>query len=142
MLPVPPYEYGAKKMSRRGPLCGCYIQWGSMEGIFGALFMTLSWHLACRGINTAKVRFSHISRTSFDHMNVNLSTRRRNNMAKPSGKRELFIPILLSTILTFHFFLVCTCHAVVLLLSLEVGNSFWVQVKASRIVRVQYLRKF
>ena len=51
--------------------CMWLLQWGTMEEIFGALFIALSWHLACQGNNTAKVQFSHISWTSFDHMDVN-----------------------------------------------------------------------
>jgi hypothetical protein len=122
--------------------CMWLLQWGTMEGIFGALFMALSWHLACRGINTAKVRFSHISWTSFDYMDVNFKHRKTQQHGEAKRQKRAVYSNPLSTTLTFHFFWVYTCHAVFLLLSLEVGNYFRVQVKASRTVRVQYLRKF
>ena len=52
-------------------VCMWLVQWGTIEGIFAALFLSLTWNLICRGNNTAKVRFSHLTWTTFDAMKVN-----------------------------------------------------------------------
>ena len=47
-----------------------FLEWGTLEGIFAACYVAMSWHLACRTNNTARVRFSHMSWTHFDAMHV------------------------------------------------------------------------
>jgi hypothetical protein len=64
---------------------------GYHGGDLRALFMALSWHLACRGINTAKIRFSHISWTSFDQMDVNFKhTKRQQHGEANRQKRAVY----------------------------------------------------
>ena len=46
------------------------VGWGTLEGIFAALFIVMTWNLVCRGNNTSKIRFSHLSWKSFDAMGV------------------------------------------------------------------------
>ena len=51
-------------------VCRWLVGWGTLEGIFTALFIVMAWNLVCRGNNTAKIRFSHLSWKSFDSMGV------------------------------------------------------------------------
>jgi hypothetical protein len=52
-------------------VCKWLVEWGTLEGIFAALFIVMTWNLVCRGNNTSKIRFSHMSWTVFDSMGVN-----------------------------------------------------------------------
>ena len=42
-------------------ICRKALEWGTIEGIFLACFVVWTWNLACRGHNTAKVKFGHMS---------------------------------------------------------------------------------
>ena len=52
-------------------VCMWLLELGSMEGILAACFVCLTWNLACRGNNTARVKFSHMTWTTFDAMQIN-----------------------------------------------------------------------
>lgn len=51
-------------------VCRWFLEWRSVEGIFCACFVALTWHLACRSNNTAKIRYSHMSWLVFDAMHI------------------------------------------------------------------------
>ena len=42
-------------------VCRWALEWGTSEGIFLSCFCLWSWNLVCRGHNTARIRFSHLS---------------------------------------------------------------------------------
>lgn len=42
-------------------ICKWAIEQGNLEGVFLACFLVWTWNLCCRGHNTARVRFSHIT---------------------------------------------------------------------------------
>ena len=73
---------------------GVYVAstvWGTIEGIFGALFLALTWNLVCRGNNTAKIRFSHLTWTTFDAMKVNFKhTKTQQHGEAKRQKRAVF----------------------------------------------------
>jgi hypothetical protein len=52
-------------------VCKWLLEWGNLDGVFAALFIVLSWNLVCRGINTAKIRLSHLKWSVFDALQVN-----------------------------------------------------------------------
>jgi hypothetical protein len=52
-------------------VCKWLLEWGTLEGIFGALFVVMTWNLVCRGNNTAQIRFSHLKWSVFDALTVN-----------------------------------------------------------------------
>jgi len=51
-------------------VCRWFLEWNSVEGIFCACFIVMTWHLACRSNNTAKIRYSHMSWLVFDAMHI------------------------------------------------------------------------
>ena len=51
-------------------VCKWFLEWGTSEGIFCACFFVLTWNLACRSNNTARIRYSHMSWHYFDAMHV------------------------------------------------------------------------
>lgn len=51
-------------------ICRWFLEWRTVEGIFCACFVALTWHLACRSNNTAKIRYSHMSWLVFDAMHI------------------------------------------------------------------------
>jgi hypothetical protein len=72
-------------------LCRWCLEWGTADGIFGALFFCMTWNLVCRGNNTAKVRFSHMTWTTFDAMKVNFRhTKTEKHKQGKRKKRALF----------------------------------------------------
>jgi hypothetical protein len=63
------------------------LEWGTMEGIFGALFVVLTWNLVCHGNNTAQIQFSHLKWNVFDALTVNF---KHTKMDQQQKKRYLF----------------------------------------------------
>jgi hypothetical protein len=51
-------------------ICKWFLAWGTLEGIFAALFIVMTWNLVCCGNNTSKVQFSHVLWKTFDSMGV------------------------------------------------------------------------
>ena len=51
-------------------VCKWFLEWRSVEGIFCACFVVMTWHLACRSNNTARIRYSHMTWLVFDMMHV------------------------------------------------------------------------
>lgn len=48
-------------------LCGWLLDYGTNDGVFAYCYLVLTWNLACRGGNTANIRFQDISwSSSFD----------------------------------------------------------------------------
>jgi hypothetical protein len=48
-------------------LCGWLLSYGTTDGVFAYCYLVLTWNLACRGSNTASIRFQDISwSSSFD----------------------------------------------------------------------------
>ena len=41
-------------------VCRWFVDWGTLDGIFAHTFTILSWNLACRANNTAKIRLKDI----------------------------------------------------------------------------------
>jgi len=52
-------------------VCLWCLEWGMLDGLFGALFFCMTWNLVCRSNNTARIRFSHMSWTVFDALTIN-----------------------------------------------------------------------
>jgi hypothetical protein len=72
-------------------VCKWLVEWGTLEGIFAALFIVMTWNLVCRGNNTAKVRFSHMSWNIFDAMGVNFRHTKTQQMGEAKRqKRNLY----------------------------------------------------
>eukprot|EP00978_Attheya_sp_CCMP212_P006421 scaffold14652_cov75-Attheya_sp.AAC.1 len=67
-------------------LCLWSLEWGTADGIFGALFFCQTWNLICRGNNSAKVRFSHMTWNTFDAMKINF--RHTKTEKHKQGKRK------------------------------------------------------
>ena len=52
-------------------LCGWFLEYGTLDGIFSHCFLVLSWNLACRSNNTARLRLNQISwAAAFDSFEV------------------------------------------------------------------------
>ena len=51
-------------------LCKWFMEWGNIEGVFAACFLSLTWHLACRSNNTGKIKTSHMQWTYFDALHI------------------------------------------------------------------------
>ena len=51
-------------------MCKWFLEWGNVDAIFAAFFLSLTWNLNCRANNTAKLRFTHLSWEYFDCMHV------------------------------------------------------------------------
>jgi hypothetical protein len=51
-------------------LCEWALRLGTGEGVFLAAFLVWTWNLCCRGHNTARIRFSHISWAGSDSLGV------------------------------------------------------------------------
>jgi hypothetical protein len=51
-------------------LCGWFMEWGTIEGVFASCFLVFTWHLACRSNNTGKLKTSHLQWTYFDALHV------------------------------------------------------------------------
>ena len=47
-----------------------FLEWNTIDGVFGFAFLVLSWNLACRSSNTAGIRLSELTWTSFDAFEV------------------------------------------------------------------------
>ena len=41
-------------------VCRWFVDWGTLDGIFAHTFTILSWNLACRANNTAKIRLKDV----------------------------------------------------------------------------------
>jgi hypothetical protein len=54
-------------------VCFWLLEWGTLEGIFVALFIVLKWNLVCCGNNTAQIWFSHLQWNKFDTLMVNFN---------------------------------------------------------------------
>jgi hypothetical protein len=73
-------------------VCKWLLGWGNLEGIFGALFIMLTWNLVCHGNNTAKIWLSHLQWNVFDALTVNFKhtkTDQQGNTKKISGTYSL-----------------------------------------------------
>ena len=94
-------------------LCRWFLEWGTREGIYAALYMSLTWNLACRGNNTGKIRFSHMSWTAFDCMHINFrhtktehhgqAKRRKRAVYSNSFEHYIDVPFLLGLYLATSF---------------------------------------
>ena len=94
-------------------VCAWLIGWGNLEGIYGAFFIALTWNLNCRGHNTGKIRFSHMSWDQFDCMHIQFRHTKTEQMGKAKRrKRAIYsnpiqfnidIPFLLGMYLATYF---------------------------------------
>ena len=76
-------------------ICKWLLGWGNLEGIFGALFIVLTWNLVCRGNNTAKIRLSHVKWSVFDALTVNFKHTKTDQQGDAKRKkRHLFSNVL------------------------------------------------
>jgi hypothetical protein len=71
------FKEGKEPMSPELFRCVCkwLVEWGNSDGIFAALFIVLSWNLVCRGMNTAKIRLSHLKWSVFDTLQISRPAR-------------------------------------------------------------------
>lgn len=52
-------------------LCGWFLDWGTINGVFAHCFLVLTWNLACRSENTANIRMNQVTwSTSFDSFEI------------------------------------------------------------------------
>ena len=94
-------------------VCGWLVEWGNLEGICGAFFIALTWNLNCRGHNTGKIHFSHMSWDQFDCMHVQFRHTKTKQMGKAKRRKRAIhsnpiqfhidIPFLLGMHLATHF---------------------------------------
>jgi hypothetical protein len=62
-----------------------------LEGIFGALFIVLTWNLVCQGNNTAQIWLSHLKWNVFDALMVNFKhTKTGQQGDQKQKKRHIF----------------------------------------------------
>jgi len=66
-------------------ICKWFLEWGTIEGIVCACFVVMTWHLACRSNNTARIRYSHLSWQYFDAMHINF----RHTKTEQHGEAKL-----------------------------------------------------
>jgi hypothetical protein len=69
-------------------VCKWLLDWGNLEGIFGALFIVLTWNLVCRGNNTAQIRLSHLKWNVFDALTVNFKHTKTDQHGDAKRKRR------------------------------------------------------
>jgi hypothetical protein len=67
-------------------VCKWLLDWGTLEEIFRALFIVLTWNLVCRGNNTAQIRFSHMKWNVFDALTINFKHIKTDQQG--NGKRK------------------------------------------------------
>lgn len=90
-----------------------FLEWGNLEGIMCACFTAMTWHLACRSNNTARVKCSHMSWQYFDAMHVHFrhkktqqdgeAARHRRACYSNPHKWEMDLPTLLGLYLATAF---------------------------------------
>ena len=88
-------------------VCAWLIEWGNLEGIYGAFFIALMWNLNCRGHNTGKIRFSHMSWDQFDCMHIQFRHTKTEQMGKAKRRKRAIYSIRFNSTLTFHSSLGC-----------------------------------
>lgn len=55
-------------------LCGWFLKYGTIDGIFAHCFLVLTWNLSCRAVNTAKLMFPFLKWSqSFDSYCIHFS---------------------------------------------------------------------
>ena len=94
-------------------VCLWFVHWNRMEGIYAALYVALTWNLACRGNNTGRIRLSHMSWTTFDCLHINFKhTKTEHHGQAKRRKRAIYsnameyyidVPFLLGMYLATHF---------------------------------------
>ena len=73
-------------------LCGWFLEYGTLDGIFSHCFLVLSWNLACRSNNTARLRLNQISwAAAFDSFEVFLPTRKQIKQEKMQNTRVTYM---------------------------------------------------
>ena len=71
------------------------LEYASVDGVLSACFLCLTWNLACRGNNTAKLKLSHLSWTKFDCMQINFKhTKTDISGAQKRIKRNLYANVI------------------------------------------------
>ena len=67
------------------------LDYASTDSLLAACFICLTWNLACRGNNTAKLKLSHMSWMKFDCMQINFKhTKTDVSGAQKRAKRNLY----------------------------------------------------
>ncbi|GAX10566.1 hypothetical protein FisN_14Lu064, partial [Fistulifera solaris] len=67
------------------------LEYASVDSLLAACFICLTWNLACRSNNTAKLKLSHLSWTKFDAMQINFKhTKTDVTGAEKQVKRNLY----------------------------------------------------
>ena len=75
------------------------IEYATSDSLLAACFLCLTWNLACRGNNTAKLKLSHMSWTKFDCMQINFKhTKTDISGAQKRVKRNLYANVIEPTI--------------------------------------------
>ena len=68
-------------------VCAWLIKWGNLEGIYGAFFIALTWKSNCRGHNTSKNHFLHMSWDQFDCMHIQFHHTKTEQMGKAKRRK-------------------------------------------------------
>lgn len=94
-------------------VCKWLVEYGSTDSIAAACFICLTWNLACRSHNTAELKFSHMSWTKFDCMQINFrhtktdvegkSKRKQRNLYSNINEYYIDFPFLLGLYLSCCF---------------------------------------
>jgi hypothetical protein len=67
------------------------VEYGTRDSLRAACFICLTWNLACRGNNTARLKLSHMSWTKFDAMQINFKHTKTDVTGKQKrAKRNLY----------------------------------------------------
>jgi hypothetical protein len=98
-------------------LCETFLKYGTMDGVFAHCYLVLSWNLACRCNNTARIKFSDIRWShSFDSFSIAFSQSKTDQL----GEEAKYPRHLYSNPVTP---LVCPVLAVALYLTTCFGNN-------------------
>jgi hypothetical protein len=98
-------------------LCETFLKYGTMDGIFAHCYLVLSWNLACRCNNTARITFADIRWShSFDSFSISFSQSKTDQL----GEEAKYPRHIYSNPVTP---LVCPVLAVALYLTTCFGNN-------------------
>jgi hypothetical protein len=93
-------------------LCGWFLKYGTIDGIFAHCFLVLTWNLSCRAVNTAKIMFPYIKWSqSFDSFCIHFSHTKTDQLGEEAKyARHLYanpITPIVCPVLALSMYLTC-----------------------------------
>ena len=105
-------------------ICHWLLECGTLEGIFAALFVVLTWNLVCCSNKTAQIRFSHLQWNVFDAMTVNFKHTKTDQHGDQKQKKGIFSPTPWNTSSICHFSWAFISQPASILTRQEANNFF------------------